>query len=412
MPNDDTPQNATTPQGLRCPGVPRERDPVIFSGTDEQDVEDWLASYERVSVNNRWDDNDKLGRVHFYLRGVAELWLTNHEAEISNWASFKTTFADVFGRPTVRKLRAEQRLRDRAQLAGECFTSYIEDVVGLCRRFNPVMSEADKVKHILKGIEDDAFHMLVAKNPETVADVIQHCQSYDELRKQRISTRRPSLDTTSTSAVTVGAISSDPAVLTQQIQQFIREEVARQLSLAPFLPGNTHGLPSSLRQTIEEQVSEALPPTHQPPPVSAPLTYADVARRQSHALPHGPDSALPSNAFYSTEATVGPHVPLYRRPVTPPNNPWRTPDNRPICYYCRLPGHVERFCRRRVPRPGTVDPSYSYARTEPPQPMPSQATSDPSSSNRRTFNSRRSPSPRRRSLSPMIRRPSPVQTEN
>lgn len=254
--------------------------------------------------------------------------------------------------------------------------------------------------------------MLVAKNPETVADVIQHCQSYDELRKQRISTRRPSSDMTSTSAATVGAISSDPAVLTQQIQQFIREEVARQLSLAPFLPGNTHGLTSSLRQTIEEQVSEALPPTYQPPPVSAPLTYADVARRQPHALPPIADTAPQTNAFYATRAPAGPHVPLYRRPATPSNNPWRTSDNRPICYYCCLPGHVERFCRRRVPRPGTIEDSYSYVRPEPPQSMPPHATSDTFSSNRRAFNPRRSPSPRRRSLSPMVRRPPPAQTEN
>lgn len=74
----------------------------------------------------------------------------------------------------MRKLRAEQRLRGRAQNSGENFTAYIEDVVDLCRLINPSMSEADKIRQIMKGFEDDAFHMLVAKNPQTVADVIQH----------------------------------------------------------------------------------------------------------------------------------------------------------------------------------------------------------------------------------------------
>lgn len=409
---DAAQQTAPTSPPVHCPGVPRERDPDIFNGTDEQDVEDWLSSFERVSVNNRWDENDKLGRVHFYLRGVAELWLNNHEAELTDWATFKTTFADVFGRPTVRKLRAEQRLRDRAQLSGEGFTSYIEDVVGLCRRFDPDMSETAKVKHIMKGIEDDAFHMLVAKDPQTVSEVIQHCQSFDELRKQRISTRRPTFDMTSTPALTVGAISPEQTVLTPQIQQFIREEVARQLSLAPLLPSNTHGLTSSLRQTIEEQVCEALPPTYQPPPVSAPLTYADVARRQVHAPSNVVDPAHQTNAFYATRVPAGSHVPIYRRPSTLPNNPWRTSDNRPICYYCRQPGHVERFCRRRVPHSGIIDGTYGYAPTEPPQTLPFHAASDTSPPSRRAFNPRRSPSPRRRSPSPMLRRAPPAQTEN
>lgn len=47
----------------------------------------------------------------------------------------------------------------------------------------------------MKGIEDDAFHTLVAKNTQAVADLIQLCQSCDELRKQRMSTRCFNFDT-------------------------------------------------------------------------------------------------------------------------------------------------------------------------------------------------------------------------
>ncbi|KAH6922322.1 hypothetical protein HPB50_013140 [Hyalomma asiaticum] len=146
--------------------------------------------------------------------------------------------------------------------------------------------------------------------------------------------------------------------------------------------GNTHGLASSLRHTIEEQVSEALPPPHQPPPVSAPLTYADVTRSQPYALSHVTDAAHQPNAIYAPRAPPAPHVTPYRRPAVPPSNPLRTPDNKPICYYCRQPGHVERLCYRRVPRPTTVDEAYSYVRTEPPPPIPSHTTSDTSSSAR------------------------------
>lgn len=183
----------------------------------------------------------------------------------------------------MRKLRAEQRLRGRAQNSGENFTAYSEDVVDLCRLINPSMSEADKIRQIMKGFEDDAFHMLVAKNPQTVADVIQLCQSYDELRKQRISTRRSNFDTTNILALTVRDDSVDHSSLLQQIQQFVREEVARQLSLVSCILKPTQSLAPSLRHAIQQQVSEALPiiaqcpmpHAQQHPPVSAPLTYAE-----------------------------------------------------------------------------------------------------------------------------------------
>ncbi|XP_049519022.1 uncharacterized protein LOC125943597 [Dermacentor silvarum] len=93
------------------------------------------------------------------------------------------------------------------------------------------MSEADRNKHIMKGINDDAFQMLLAKNPNSVADVITLCHSYGELRKQQALTRpSPATDASIASL----AIGSDQASLLTQIKAFVRKEVARQLSLVPF----------------------------------------------------------------------------------------------------------------------------------------------------------------------------------
>lgn len=70
----------------------------------------------------------------------------------------------------------------------------------------------------MKAIEDDAFQVLIAKNPQTVTDVVQYCQNYDELRKQRISTRLLSSDTANMLALTVGAVSTGTTMLMRQIQ--------------------------------------------------------------------------------------------------------------------------------------------------------------------------------------------------
>lgn len=131
---------------------------MVFRGIDDSD---------RVSDHNRWDDATKLNSVIVYLSNVANLWCKNHEAYFSTWSAFKAALVEVFGRPAVRQWRAEQRLRVRAQQLGESFTSYTEDVLHLSKRVNASMSEPDKIKHVMKGIDDDVFQVLLAKKKNT-----------------------------------------------------------------------------------------------------------------------------------------------------------------------------------------------------------------------------------------------------
>lgn len=406
--NNELNQSATpqTPT-LTCSGVLREREAPLFNGTDDYDVEDWLSSFERVSTHNRWDDAMKLNNVGLSLRGVAETWYRNHErTDARTWSEFKVKFVAVFGRPAVRKLQAEQRLRSRAQKVGENFTSYIEDVVDLCRRVDTSMPEAEKIKHILKGIDDDAFQMLLSKDLRTVDDVVNLCQSFDELRRQRALTRGS--HARDDSGLSMAAISPDSSFL-GRIKEFVREEVARQLSLLPSVTKSVSTLEPALKDVIRDQIAEALPPPPQYVPLAAPLTYAEVAARPL------PESALTFQPTYPVRPRAMPPV-LPRPQFTPQTrSAWRTPDNRPICFACGIPGHVARYCRRRPPS------TWESAQAAfPPSPQfqgmprsPDQCSQHLTRSpDRATSTDHRLQSPRRRSLSPMRRRPVPGDTEN
>lgn len=402
------PVHQPTPAGqvppIVCPGTIRPRDPASFSGLDDRDVEDWLSTFERISTHNKWDDAMKLNNVGFSFTHLAELWFNNHRREMSTWAEFKERFMKAFGRPEVRKLQAEQRLRVRAQKTGEDFTSYIEDVVDLCKRVDPSMLETEKVKHILKGIDDDAFQMLLSKDPRTVSDVIRLCQSYDELRKQRAFTRRPLAQNEPLASLAVDL--DDPSVLVR-IKEIVREEVARQLCHAASNTTPELGpVPqSTLRHVVQEQVAEVLPSFSQQTPVAAPITFADVAGRLAQ-----------TRTPFRLPAPPRP-LPQARVP-TQSMNPWRTPDNRPICFSCHYPGHVARYCRRRVlpangPPPECRYPYYGPTYGSPPTlPQTASDSYPPSASDRQPFADRRSQSPRRRSLSPMRRRSTPATEEN
>lgn len=399
-------QAAPVPTTILCSGSTRQRDPPVFSGADDQDVEDWIAEYERVSSCNKWDGRAKLTNVHFYITDVAALWYKNHENEIMDWSTFTTAITEVFGRPSVRRLRAEQRLRSRVQRREETFTSYIEDVLSLCKRVDPSFAEAEKIKHIMKGVDDDAFQMLVARNPQTVADVIQLCQSYDELRKQRASTRRAVQDQAEISTL-ASDVAADHTALLPHIKQFIREEVARQLSLVTHTPEPmTSALDPPLRHVIETQVAQALPPAPAPLPVATPLTYASVVARQAPPVP----GAYRTTGPLYTSPPPSRTVPYSSPPPGPTRaSTWRTSDNLPICFTCGFAGHVARYCNRRRFRyqDSVAPPTYP---THHSQRAPSPVADSPST--RRPLESYRSSSSRRRSISPMLRRPSPAREEN
>lgn len=403
-------QPAPSAQSGSGTGVPRLRDPKVFSGAGETDVEDWFTNYELVSAHNKWDDADKLTHVVFYLTDVAEMWYHNHKSDIPTWSVFKTSFAEVFGRPAVRKFRAEQRLRTRAQKPSETFTSYIEDIIDLCNRVNAAMPESDKIQHILKGIDDGAFQMLLARNPRTVSEVVTLCQSYDELRKQRALTRPFSSHADSLSSL--GTVPEHSPTL-QEIKDFVREEVARQLSLVPFTQEPPSRLPPTLRTVIAEEVAQAVPVAHHQQSVAAPLTYAPVMQPVASPITYAqvvrrpPQQPYPPMQQYAHRSAPLPTSWAEPRVSTS----WRTPDNRPICYACGTPGHVARYCRRRFQTYSDATRPFQYGahpmRPSPTGPSPSDAYTD-----HPDFPSRRSPSPRRRSLSPMRRRPGPSNQEN
>lgn len=208
------------------------------------------------------------------------------------------------------------------------------------------------------------------------------------------------------------AASSDLSALLPHIEQFEREEVSRQLSLLRCAPQPSSTLPRVVQRVIQEHVAETIPSVHQPPvapalilsrvaaPVAppvvspieayleAPLTYASVVTRQP--LAPFPSFVCPA------EKPAAP----YPRMATRTPNPWRTPDNRPIGFAFRLPGHVARLCHRRPQPP--VDayqfPAYGFPPLFAPATSSATPTSYSADQSTSTPSSHRSFSPRHRSF--------------
>lgn len=396
---------ASTPAPLAFAVTSREREPPHFAGLRGEDVDDWLDEYARVSAFNRWDDTSKLRHVSFSLDEVARTWFFNNVHRIDDWTSFCQELRKIFGTTTARSDEAKRKLATRLQRADETYTSYIEDIVALCRRVDASMSEADKVRHIMKGIASFAFNALAVQNPTSVSDVRTTCQRLDELQAVRLQP-----DALSTP-------SQGDTDLRSLIRQIIREEL--QLS-GPLSAPRYHLRTEApqLRDLVKEELASiaGVMPSTSPGPTTPTPSYAAIA-----AKPPLPMEA-PVAHGHLTAISAASMPRGYYTNMHPGRQPF--PGDRPVCYYCGIRGHISRFCRRRqqderrgyAPFERDIGFSYGYRRgaydSPPRRPSPPPTSFGPPRPERPSR--RRSPSPYRRSVSPLrpVTRSNDNQSEN
>lgn len=303
------------------------RNPSVFSGDHGEDPDKWIKEYERVARFNQWDSMMSLANVFFFLNGTARQWYENAENTLLSWDLFKTELKATFGDEKHLKNIAEDKLKSRAQRAGETSQSYIQDVLGLCHQVNPNMAEEDQVGHLMKGIAEDVYQALLMKQITTKKDFITWCQHIEMMKQKRISpqhfARLPN--------VTAVAAISEHQDLASLVRQIVREEINKILPQALPIPQS-----QPLESIIREEVVRSL----------APISQAPSAAHE--------EMPFPSYAAAVRHVPTSPHRPAvsYDRPSSadiPPRKTdlWRSNDNRPLCFYCGRPGHVVRHCRER-----------------------------------------------------------------
>lgn len=305
------------------PGFQPIRSPSIFNGTPEEDPMKWLKEYDRVAKFNQWDEMMCLANVYFFLDGTAKQWYTNNEDSLQSWEAFKTGLESLFGDRRKHTRKAEEQLKYRAQRPGESTQSYIQGVLGLCQEVNASMTDDEKVSHLMKGIAEDIYQALLAREISTTADFIKWCNYIEDMKQKRVGRRKferlPNV-------VPVAAV-QDESDLVTIIRRVVQEEVHRLINQAhePIPYSDPYFHPQSLEEMIQGEVEKSLAPVSaHPVETQRRPSYTTVTRR----------SRVPTDA--------------QRLPVQPKKTDlWRTTDNRPVCFHCGRPGHVVRYCRER-----------------------------------------------------------------
>ncbi|KAG0445254.1 hypothetical protein HPB47_017740, partial [Ixodes persulcatus] len=224
----------------------RQRDPKHFSGLGEEEIEEWLDLYERISAYNRWDNASKLANIIFYFTDVAKTWYLNHETEWQTWDDFTNRAKDVFGRPENRRAIADRRLTYRAR------TQRVHD-------------------------------------PITTPWI-------------------PGQPPPPTSYIPASAVHTPaPDVLRAMIRDIIREELHQLFTQPSALPSSHAPIPQLIRDELSRAMNTPIPtPSQQPPPR---ISYAEITARTPTPTTTAPTVALPPFIPPAPVASlVDPHI--------------------------------------------------------------------------------------------------------
>ncbi|CAN8019438.1 unnamed protein product [Ixodes persulcatus] len=158
------------------------------------------------------------------------------------------------------------------------------------------MPEVIRVRHVLKGIAEEAVHLFVLQPPADVNSIRTLCQSLEAARRQRISTTDTSLSSTS-------ALSFLPHgdQFPQIIRAIVREELAS--CFKATLPSINNSPTANLRSIVRDKAQSGCSSFHHSTPFTIPTptyirgngTPSATSRAHSNAA-FIPDN--PSGSFY------------------------------------------------------------------------------------------------------------------
>ncbi|KAH7982839.1 hypothetical protein HPB52_007400 [Rhipicephalus sanguineus] len=282
--------------------------PPVFRGAPEESISEWLLCYEHVASLNNWDQATKVKFLYLALDGDAKKWhttqiLTGAPNSWEEWATLlKTSFTS---RHSVEI--AYLRLENRTQLPSETPEQYYYDVVQLCARVNPSMTEDDRLRHLMRGLRPDVQEKMIIANPETCAAFLQILQRINQ-------------------AALMSRASGPQPIGTQYSTSM-----------------------QSWMQNITPPVGFAAAAATMPPPPTCVATCAATELRcpREAAGPERDLKAIADSIALLSDRLKSIEDEMRRPPVPWPQRTSRANDGRPRCQICRRIGHIAQQCWQR-----------------------------------------------------------------
>jgi len=150
------------------PTVINQISPPEYNG-DEASAHTWLRDYENIMRINGYSTQQILIRSRAYLKGKAADWydVTLDLDRTIDWPTLKRKFLNHFC-GTNSKDKAIERLHEATQGRNERPNHYLIRVLKLCSEVDRNMSEEEKLRKLIKGLNFNILNSLLAAKPRSL----------------------------------------------------------------------------------------------------------------------------------------------------------------------------------------------------------------------------------------------------
>lgn len=171
-----------------------------FIGGEEEKVLRFINNIERIGKMINANDNILHCMCTAKLEGEAKRWYENNTS-LTDWTCLKTALLDRFSQPDSSS-RMFEELQQRKQKSDETITSYYDDIMKLCRAYDPEMSNKMKISWLENGMQD-SLKIPVKRQMKTLPEEKRTAEEFLKIAKDEYGLQRkarPEIESTSTYA--------------------------------------------------------------------------------------------------------------------------------------------------------------------------------------------------------------------
>ena len=152
-----------------------------FSGYQTEDVNEWIAKFNRLTRFYRWSNAKKLGALQLLLNGPALAWFQTLPRETTgNFESLTEALTNRYGSQDL-KFVIRQELYARKQYENEPLVTYTEDIIKKCQRLN--LADIEMMNIFVNGLRADIINHVLLNQPKTFAEAENLARLRDSLSK-------------------------------------------------------------------------------------------------------------------------------------------------------------------------------------------------------------------------------------
>ncbi|CAF1231754.1 unnamed protein product [Adineta ricciae] len=153
----------------------------LFKGSDDQDPTTWLQSIDELFDAIKISKADRRLFLPMYFGEDVKKWFRS-ENHNEDYDEFKKDFITTFT-SSVQQLQIATKLMNRRQGADESVQAYHFDMLAMCARYNPTMTEDEKILYLVRGLKPSIQQHVILNNPKTCQDLFEHAKRTEAATK-------------------------------------------------------------------------------------------------------------------------------------------------------------------------------------------------------------------------------------